>query len=257
MEKFETRFDNFDDSLEVLNKKIVFLQDIILNLKEKFEIINRNNITQEFLVQLTTEADKNFDHFLNERPTHCHITDKCTTIAEKAIFKILRIFIDSGPSEALDYIKDFRNKAMKLSKEENCPDKMCFNNIYNIFKTLANLINTSFDSSLSRTKELISIGYELSFEEGAEGELCKLIAPLSNEKRLVILKTLSKGGKYYTQLEKEIGIKGGHLIHHLKSLMDVGYIEKSEGKYMISINGLMILRFLNKLKLEITNLKSE
>lgn len=58
MEKFETRFDNFDDSLEVLNKKIVFLQDIILNLKEKFEIINRNNITQEFLVQLTTEADK-------------------------------------------------------------------------------------------------------------------------------------------------------------------------------------------------------
>jgi hypothetical protein len=39
--------------------------------------------------------------------------------------------------------------------------------------------------------------------------------------------------------------------------MDVGYIEKSEGKYMISIDGLMILRFLNKLKLEITNLKSK
>ncbi len=257
MEKFETRFDNFDDNLEVLNKKIVFLQDIILNLKEKYEIANRNEITQEFLVQLTTEADKNFDRFLKKRPANCHITDKCTTIAEKAIFKVLRIFIDRGPSEALDYIKDFKNYAMKLSKEENCPDKVCFDSIYNIFKTLASLINTSFDTSLSRTKELISVGYELSFEEGAEIELCKLLTPLSNEKRLVILKTLSKGGKYYTQLEKEIGIKGGHLMHHLKSLIDVGYIEKSEGKYMISINGLMILRFLNKLKLEITNLKSK
>jgi hypothetical protein len=80
----------------------------------------------------------------------------------------LRIFIDNGPSEALDYIKDFRNYATKLSKEENCPDKKCFNNIYKIFETLANLINTSFDAPLSRTKELISISYELSFEEGAK-----------------------------------------------------------------------------------------
>ncbi|MEX2725536.1 MAG: winged helix-turn-helix domain-containing protein, partial [Candidatus Freyarchaeota archaeon] len=84
-----------------------------------------------------------------------------------------------------------------------------------------------------------------SFADIKEEEICELLAPLSNVTRLKILKNLEKGGRNFAQLERQIGIRGGHLQFHLNNLIQAGYVnqEKPQGKYLITIRGLKALRF--------------
>jgi predicted transcriptional regulator len=64
----------------------------------------------------------------------------------------------------------------------------------------------------------------LGAEDVREEEICVLLAPLSHEMRLKILKGIGKGGKNYAQLEHQIGLKSDHLQFHLNILIRPGYV---------------------------------
>ena len=70
------------------------------------------------------------------------------------------------------------------------------------------------------------------------------------------MNNLRKGGKSYSLLEKFTGIKAGHLRFHLEKLINGGYIIKEKKNYILTINGLKVLKFLYELRAELTLTRS-
>jgi DNA-binding transcriptional ArsR family regulator len=133
-----------------------------------------------------------------------------------------------------------------------CPNNECLKNATNIFILLKDLINTSNELSRKYSEELIVLEQTSLLEFENEEEINNMLRPLSNVLRLKILKNLSKGGKFYSQLEEAIGIKAGHLLFHIEKLIKAKYVKQEDKKYLITLNGLKALRFLHGLKEELS-----
>jgi DNA-binding transcriptional ArsR family regulator len=171
--------------------------------------------------------------------------DWCTKRVERATSMILRAFMEQGTGAAAEQVKYHVEAATRHFKEINCPDDKCFKNAINTFRTLEELMEGATEASVKLTKNLYAPKAWLGAEDVREEEICALLAPLSHETRLKILKDLGKGGKNYAQLEHQIGAKAGHLQFHLNSLIQASYVtqEKPQGKYLITMNGLKALKF--------------
>jgi len=69
-------------------------------------------------------------------------------------------------------------------------------------------------------------------------QIVRLLAPLSNEQRLRILKSLSGGTRTSAELSEELDVKGGPLYHHLRELMDAGYVKSpNRNAYLLTLDG--------------------
>ena len=247
MSNVENRISEIDERLEEINKNITNLQDLILYMKTALETVT---IEKECLFQLTLKTNENMDKFLKERPSKCSILDWCTKRVERATSMILRAFMEQGTRSAKEQVKYHVEAATRHYKDIKCPDEKCFKNAINTFKTLEELLEKSKEVTAKFTMDLYSPKSLSGFEEIREEEICDLLAPLSNATRLKILKSLGKGGKNYSRLERQIGIKGGHLKFHLNNLIQAGYVtrEKPQGKYLITMKGLKALRFSYELR---------
>ena len=68
----------------------------------------------------------------------------------------------------------------------------------------------------------------------------------SNEGRFEVFKTLYKGKKRHSQLEKELNIRGSEISRHLKRLMEKNLVKKTlDNKYTITNIGKMFLGILD------------
>ena len=69
---------------------------------------------------------------------------------------------------------------------------------------------------------------------------------LGNETRIKILKELTRGSNHYSQLERILGLKGGHFNFHLKELKNAEFVEisKADKLYRITTKGLKALKFM-------------
>lgn len=69
--------------------------------------------------------------------------------------------------------------------------------------------------------------------------IVELIAPLTSEQRINILRTLLRHRQTnMTQISKETGLEGGELYHHLKELLRRGFIKSvRRGVYTITMKG--------------------
>ena len=249
----EQRFTKIDKNLEDLNKKVSFLQDLILNMKLNIEIMAKSKAEEHFLPELTVIADDNLELFLEKRPLNCHLLEKCSTSIEKGTVEILRTFTEKGANSAIELINSYNDYAMTNPEVKTCPDIECLKNATQVFVTLVKLIKSTKKKATKQTKDLYSISRESSVVEGSEEE-CNLLTPLSNKMRLKILKTLSNGSHFYNQLERQVGIKGGRFHFHLKKLIDASYVyqEQDKGPYKITMSGLKALKFLVDLKEELS-----
>ncbi|MFX1385096.1 MAG: winged helix-turn-helix domain-containing protein [Promethearchaeota archaeon] len=245
----ERYFKTIEMKLEEFNKKITILQDFAINTKIKLDLLAKNLVEKDYLLDLTQIADKDIRLFLKHRPNDCHILDRCTVMIEKATLKILRIFLEKGAEAADDLIDSYIKFSTKPKVVSICPDSKCLNQTLNLFKNLKQLINSLKKIESRKIKEFYKEGDLLDKLEKSEGE-SYLVSPLSNEKRIKILKILSRGSLYYNQLEDNIGIKGGPFHFHLKKLLDAYFIEQIEekGPYSITDKGTRALKFLFDLK---------
>lgn len=254
MENSEKILLDINKQLNELNKKFTGLQDIILNMKNEFEILKKWKIQENSLLHLTKSSDENLQFFLDNRAQDCKVLNECTTLIEKLIFRVLRTYADKGSNSALAKINQYMKMLETNPGVKLCPNNECLKNAANIFILLKDLINASNELSIKYSEELIVLEQTsktfLEFEN--EEEINDLLKPLSNVVRLKILKNLSKGGKFYSQLEVEIGIKAGHLLFHIEKLIKAKYVKQEDKKYLITLNGLKALRFLHGLKEELS-----
>ena len=251
MNKPDNNLLEIGDNLEKLNQKLNFLQDSILKIQNEFEVMRKSEIKKSYFSKLFLLADKNKSLFLQEKAQDCEIADACSLALEKCIYEVLCTFNEKGPDKAIKLI-DSIFKASKLDPNmKKCNDSACLKNYVEVFKTLRELINDSRDIALRYAEELRALNKESIFKDGVEDEIYNLITPLSNEIRLKILTGLRKGGKTYSQLEKGIGIKGGHLIFHLEKLINGGYVTQERKNYILTLNGLKVLKLLFELREEL------
>jgi DNA-binding transcriptional ArsR family regulator len=244
MTDIEKRIMKIDKRLEEIRKNITTLQDTILSMRTALETVTRREVEKECSAELTLKTNENVDKFLKERPSNCSIMDQCGRRVEKATSMILRAYMEQGTKTAMEQAKTHVEAATKLYEKIKCPDDQCFKNAINTFKTLEELLATT-EASRKFTKDLYTPKRWPGSEEVKEEEICNLLAPLSHVIRLKILKNLEKGGKNYAQLERQIGVKSGHLQFHLNNLTQAGYVtqEKPQGKYLITMKGLKALKF--------------
>lgn len=75
-----------------------------------------------------------------------------------------------------------------------------------------------------------------------DGIVTDVLEPLANAARLKILFSTIEGKKSFSRLSQLSGLRGGHLIFHLKKLIDAGFIaqEENKGDYYITQRGLII-----------------
>ncbi|MFX0071631.1 MAG: winged helix-turn-helix domain-containing protein, partial [Candidatus Hermodarchaeota archaeon] len=188
----------------------------------------------------------------DKRPKNCKLLDSCTTLIEKSTFKILKKYMNKGPSAALKLLKKYDEVSTNYIKTGKCPDEKCLDNSLKIIKSLEDIFRSSEQTFIKQTKDLFSQVNEYCMSEGTEKNECKLLSPLTNETRLKILKVLNRGGAYYTQLERNVGLKGGHFHFHLNKLINAGYIsqEEEKGPYLITTRALKALKFMHDMKQE-------
>ncbi len=234
-------------NLEQLNHKINFLQDAMLKIQSEFSVMRKSENKGKTNSQLFFTANKDKLHFLEKRSSECKIADACSFSLEKGIYDVMKTFNEEGAEKSLKYI-DLYLKRMSKSK---CDDIACLKNYIVAFRSLKELISDSQEAALRYVEEISILNKDSIFEDGVEDEIYHLLTPLSNKIRLKIMYDLREGGKSYSQLENQTGIKAGHLGFHLEKLIKGGYMMKEKKNYILTINGLKVLKFLFELRSEL------
>ena len=252
MNNLEGYFSKIDEKFDQLNARITALQDLVLYMKNEFELLSQTKIEKIGFGDLTDLTEKKLNQFIDERPKNCLLLDPCTTLIEKWVLRVLNIYAKKGPYPAINKINAYRKSIVKYKEMGKCSDGKCINKALQLFDSIKNLIDSDVEKNLDQSKKIIRKISKIRIKEGKEEDECKMLAPLSNEIRLKILKILNKGSTYYTQIERELGIKGGHFHFHLDKLIEAGYVmqEEDKGPYRISLKGIKALQFLYELHQE-------
>jgi len=246
----EALLSKIDEKFAFLDNKITIPQDLILNMKNEFDLINRTKIDNQYMAELANLSEINLDHFICERPSDCKVLDKCTILVGKTTMKFLNTYLKKGITPAQELLDSFINYCEEYLNAGKCHDKTCMYNLINGYTSLRGLLKANQIITDDMTSNLLNKKHLYNILDGSEKEDSKLLTPLSNELRIKILKIVSKGGIYYSQLEREIGLKGGSFHFHLEKLIEGGYVtqESEKGPYIATINGLRALKFIFELK---------
>jgi len=226
--------------MEEISRKIDALQDSVMVLGTAVEALVEKSSEKEFLAELKVAARNEYYKIRELSPDSCKFRDLCLSRVNKATSRVIRIYAEKGGEESLKELKKHKGAVSKHLNSAVCPDRNCMESIIDTFETLESLIRQSMEIEERRRAVLRQWK---KIEEIDEGLLAELLTPLSNPIRIKILKTLAKGGKSYAELERAVGIKGGHLQFHLRNLMEAGYIaqEGLRKRYVITHTALSVL----------------
>jgi DNA-binding transcriptional ArsR family regulator len=220
-------------------------------MKNELNLLKKSRI-QENYFSIMPKIAEDLEKFLDNRPEDCNILDYCTTLTEKGIFRVIRTLLERGEDAAITKIDKYLKFSESDPATKACPNKKCLINAMEPFRLLKDLIIDSKELSARYFEELTLIEEEPYLEEANEELINNILTPLSNVIRLEILKHLSKGGKYYSQLEESTGIKAGHLLFHVEKLRDAKFVIQENKKYLITMKGRRALSLISGLKRELS-----
>ncbi len=251
MDNSKDNLTKISEQLKAIDSKVNLLQDVLYGMKNELDLIKKSRIQENYFSHIT-KIGEDLEKFLDNRPKDCNILDYCTTLTEKGIFRILKTLLEKGEEEAIIKIDKYLKFSESDPASESCPNKKCLINAMEPFRLLKDLIIDSKELSARYFEELTLLEQEPDLEEANEEQLIDILTPLSNVIRLRILKYLSKGGKYYSQLEDSTGIKAGHLLFHIQKLKEVGFVIQENKKYLITLNGRKALNLISGLRRELS-----
>jgi DNA-binding transcriptional ArsR family regulator len=230
------------DDFEDLNKKLTNLKKLILKMKVEYDFITKTP-------QVIKATEEMVNQFLDQRPLNCQVLNKCSTILQKMVMKTLRVFSESGYYKTNQLVNRYLTKIDVYAEKEKCQDNSCLTSAKLILNTIRDYLDKSDQSLISDFRELLKTETEFELINGNEKHESKIMSVLGNENRLKILKELSKGKNYYTNLERTIGLKGGHFNFHLSQLKDADLvsIDNDDRSYNITIKGLKALKMVVEL----------
>ncbi|MFX1337468.1 MAG: winged helix-turn-helix domain-containing protein [Promethearchaeota archaeon] len=251
MDNSQDRLTEISEQLKAIDSKVNILQDMLYGMKNELNLIKKSRIQENYFSHMPKIAE-DLEKFLDNRPGDCNILDYCTTLTEKGIFRVIRTLLEKGEEEAIIKIDKYLKFSESDPASKACPDRTCLINAMEPFRLLKELIIDSKELSSRYFEELTLLEEEPELEEVNKELINNMLTPLSNVIRLQILKYLSKGGKYYTQLEELTGIKAGHLLFHIEKLMSAKFVIQENKKYLITMKGRKALSLISGLKKELS-----
>ncbi len=240
----EYKIEEIAKKLDEILRAVNLLQDSLLQLNAVVEATSMKMNERELIYSVTAEISEKLDKFKAESSKACNLKEICTRKMEKISFRILQTIAIKGVEEGLVEIRK-QLQAVERYKEV-CKDDSCMKNAIEVFKSLEKILERSVAERQAMRKEIIQLDPSSLSEEVAQK-----LSSVSNPLRIRILKALAKGRKSYAELERLTSIKGGHLQFHLRTLIKSGYVaqEEPQGKYMLTNNGLRILKLLHQLEM--------
>ena len=208
-------------------------------LKERLSAVEEalsQNRLMRYADLLNEEASEDIDRFLN---ADCEKRTKCLEYFRENLAENLMIVKSRGSKEALaDLDKRINQIGSQAEKAKGTQCESCQTKFQKklkrekrAFQTIVLVEKTNGDN---HNQEVLDIPFIVE----------NLLAPLSNPVRLKILLSLYEGKKNFSKLSKIIEFKGGHLIFHLKKLLDSKLIaqEDNKGDYIITPKGVDAIR---------------
>jgi DNA-binding HxlR family transcriptional regulator/predicted RecB family endonuclease len=199
------------------------------------EALSQNRLMQ-YADLLNEEAGEDIDRLLN---ADCEKRAKCHEYFRENLAENLLIVKSRGSKEALADLDARINQIgsqvekAKGTQCENCQTKFQkkLKREKRAFQTIV-LVEKTNDNN--RNQEVIDVPFIVE----------NWLEPLANPVRLKILISLYEGKKNFSKLSQIMELKGGHLIFHLKKLLDSRLIaqEDNKGDYIITPNGVDAIR---------------
>ncbi|MGD6852259.1 MAG: winged helix-turn-helix domain-containing protein [Candidatus Bathyarchaeia archaeon] len=230
-------------------KTLQSLQEEVKNLKKEITKIEDNVLRERLRSIEETLAKNHLSVYANQRSEHL----------TKEIDGMLKSGCESKPKcyEKCKNIIESNAKAVKLSSKEAIEDmeQKIVDNQQMIEKTKGYPCEDcfqNFDKILRREKraykEIVLVERPQSSTDGEALNISFLIEvwlePLSSDARLRILDRVYHGKRSFSELSRDLGLKAGHLVFHLRKLTAAKLItqEASKGDYILTDRGLRVIK---------------
>ncbi|MCW4025578.1 MAG: winged helix-turn-helix domain-containing protein [Candidatus Bathyarchaeota archaeon] len=224
-----------------LRNELNQLHGSILNERLK---ATQQALTQNRLLLYTNQLQ---DELNEDVPTltdpNCKNCQKCTQHFKTLTEENLKIIKETKIQEALtDLDTKISQIGNTIQKAKGAPCEECHQKLQKKLKRQKRSLQTVVLVEKSEAPDQQS----LNIDELVES----VLEPLANTVRLKILVNISEGKKSFSQLTQLTGLKGGHLIFHIKKLVDTGLIaqENNKGDYIVTQRGIDIAQKLSNLQ---------
>jgi DNA-binding HxlR family transcriptional regulator len=207
-------------------------------LKERVKAVEQalsQNRLMLYAKQMQDELGEDLNEIVN---TQCQNRQKCIETFRTIATENLNVAQEANPESA---IADLDSKISKIvqtaekTKGEPCGE--CHQNFQKKLKRQKRAIQTIVlieKSPENPDNEQININHLVK----------TVLEPLANSSRLKIFLSIYEGKKSFSKLAQISNLRGGHLIFHLKKLLDSGLIvqEDNKGDYVITQNGAGVIQ---------------
>lgn len=224
--------------LEVKNLRIELSHLESSALKERVKTVE-NALTQNRLLLFANQIQDELEEDIQKIPNaECKNRNQCLEKFKTMATENLQIIKGLKVKEA---INDLDTKIGSIEEI-----------IQNAKGSTCEICHRDFQKKLRREKRafqtVVLVEKPVDDQNNVELNITRLVEdvlePLANSVRLKILISTFEGKKSFTKIGQMTSLKGGHLLFHIKKLLDAGLIaqEDNKGDYIITQRGVEVVK---------------
>ncbi len=228
-----------------------FISESLKELEENFTAYSERLLTvrmddfkRAVIGEVNQALNEHGNHLLSTAPekmegfAFCVTRDQCRQQVESVIADTLMTFQKMGPEAAMAKLEEFRGSLTEGSV--NCVSRECSDYLLKVL--------TEAESAFSMASRIQMRMSKLAtpLEETdvlSDPYTMQAMAALSNPHRVSLMNFMRDGEKAFSDMTEHSGLKAGHLQFHLRNLMELGLMDKTNrrGTYTITAEGLAAL----------------
>lgn len=232
--------DLLSSSLKDLEENFnAYSEDLLMVRMDDFKravIGEVNQALSEHGGELLRAAPQNMEGF-----AFCVSREMCREQVESKVGDALRIFQTEGAEAAIAKLEEIRSSLEEVSN--NCSSRECSDYLLKVL--------TEVESAFSMASRIQSRMDRLStpltnIDASNSCYTLEALAALSNPHRVNLMNFMKGGVRAFSEMTEHSGLKAGHLQFHLRNLIELGLLDKTDrrGSYTITAEGIAALQAL-------------
>jgi DNA-binding transcriptional ArsR family regulator len=235
--------DDIKEQIEALRQEVRGLSTTILNLRQDDM---RKVFGDQFKPVLTDRIARHFSPARKgaRKERDSALQARLLELVDRSV----SMFQQQGKEKALRYLDEY-GKNHARTPDNGPPTDRFEPELISQLRDYLQLSDTIFSQTVPEGSSLDPRGTYSGNRELSPEAAERLLAPLSNARRVQVLLILSRESCSLAELCKELDLQKGHLQFHLKSLLDVEYIEfdRKSRLYSLAPHGTIALQGITKL----------
>lgn len=236
--------DDIKEQIEALRQEVRGLSTSILNLRQEDM---RKVFGDQFKPVLT---DRIARHFSSAKKGIRKEQEKVSQVKLLELLdRAVSVFQQQGKQKTMKYLddheKNVRARSPEPARAEDSFELELISQIRDYLQLWDSIVSHKVPDGSSLDPMGTYSGNRALSPEAAE----RLLAPLSNARRVQVMLILSREKSSLAELCKALGLQKGHLQFHLKALLDVDYIafDRKSHLYSLTSQGTIALQGVTKL----------